>query len=92
MRRRAAVLAAALPAALGGCSPAAPSWDSLIAAKITEQYPSYQVTLPEPGHLRVARPGLPERVVDVAPVAQFCQRGPRDCDYAVDQVLLALRP
>jgi hypothetical protein len=40
----------------------------------------------------VARPGLPERVVDVAPVAQFCQRGPRDCDYAVDQVLLALRP
>ena len=30
--------------------------------------------------------------IDVNAIAQFCQRGTRDCDYATDQMLLELAP
>lgn len=76
---------------MAGCSQQAPSWDQLISARISEQYPAYTVLAPQAGQLRVLRPGQPERVIEVAPVAQFCQRGPADCNYAVDQLLLDLR-
>jgi hypothetical protein len=82
----------AVVAILAGCDQKPPSWNSLIAAKITQQYPAYQA-MPQPGGgLNVGRPGLPARPVDVAGIAQFCQRGPKDCDYAIDQLLLELRP
>jgi len=29
--------------------------------------------------------------VEVEPIAQHCLRGPRDCGFAVEQMLLALR-
>ncbi|MES2184329.1 MAG: hypothetical protein V4505_07275 [Pseudomonadota bacterium] len=87
-----AALAAGMLAMLAGCDQKPPSWDSLIAARITQQYPAYQ-TVPQPGGgLTVERPGLPAKPVDVAGIAQFCRRGPKDCDYAIDQLLLELQP
>ena len=73
------------------CSQQAPTWDGLISAKITEQYPAFTVFTPQAGQLRVSRPGQPDKVIEVAPVAQFCQRGPADCNYAVEQLLIELR-
>lgn len=76
---------------LAACSQQAPSWDRLISAKITEYYPAYTVLAPQDGQLRVLRPGQPDSVIEVGPVAQFCQRGPADCNYALDQLLIGLR-
>ena len=89
----ACVLFAGVAAALllSACDQKPPSWDSLISAKITDQYPAYRV-LPQPGGgLSVERPGLPPHAVDVDGIAKFCQRGPKDCDYALDQLLLELQ-
>jgi hypothetical protein len=77
--------------ALTACGQQPPSWDSLLSGKITGQYPDYRVSVTAPGHLSVERPGLPAQTVEVEPIARHCQRGPRDCGYAVEQMLLSLR-
>jgi len=82
----------ALAAGVAGCHQTPPSWDQLVARKIGEQYPHYRVLPAGDGALTVQRPGLPAQPVDVAAIARFCQRGPRDCDYALDQLLLELAP
>jgi hypothetical protein len=87
-RRAALTLCAVL--ALGACTQPV-SWQKLLAAKIAEQYPSYRVQQLPDGNLSVERPGLPAAPVDVDAIARFCQRGPGDCNYATDQMLLALR-
>ena len=76
---------------LWACSQQPPSWERLISAKISDQYPAYTVLAPQGGQLRVLRPGQPDSVIEVGPVAQFCQRGPADCNYALDQLLIGLR-
>lgn len=69
----------------------APGWQKLLASRITQQYPSYRA-LPVPGGgLVVQRPGLPDLPVDVEAIGRFCQRGPKDCNYATDQMLIELR-
>ena len=77
--------------ALTGCGQQPPSWDKLLSGKITGQYPDYRVSVTAPGHLSVERPGMPAQTVAVEPIARHCQRGPRDCGYAVEQMLLSLR-
>ena len=82
----------ALPAflvLLGACGEA-PSWQKLLAARIAEQYPAYRVT-PAGTGLKVERPGLADRGVDVDSIALLCSRGPKDCNRATDQMLLELR-
>lgn len=80
----------ALAAALAACSEA-PSWQKLLASKIGEQYPGYKIQATADGNLLVERPGLSALPVDVKAIAAFCLRGPRDCDYATDQMLLQLQ-
>jgi hypothetical protein len=87
-RRLAITLAAAL---LVACGQKPPSWDVLLAGKITGQYPDYRVAVTAPGVLTVTRPNLPTQTVDVPPIAQHCLRGPKDCNYAVEKMLLVLR-
>ena len=77
--------------ALTACGQQPPSWDSLLSGKITGQYPDYRVSVTAPGQLRIERPGMPAQTVAVEPIAQHCLRGPKDCSYAVEQMLLALR-
>ena len=77
--------------ALAACNDRPLSWDSLVTRKITEQYPTYRVAQTAPGHLQVQRPGLSPVAVDLADIALRCQRGPRDCNTATDQLLLDLR-
>lgn len=76
---------------LAACSPAPPSWERLVSSKIIEHYPGYKVLTPQAGQLLVQRPGQTDKAVDVAGIAQFCQRGPADCNYALDQLLIDLR-
>ena len=78
-----------LALALTACGPP-PSWQKLIASRIAEQYPQYTVQNRADGSLLVLRPGKAEAPVDVNAIAQFCQRGPKDCNYATDQMLLEL--
>ena len=75
---------------LTACHQAPPSWQQLLATKITQHDARLR---PEPtpdGGLLVQRPGQAPVTVDVNAIAQFCQRGPKDCDYATDQMLLSL--
>ena len=91
MRRGVLLACAALAAA--ACDSQPPTWDKLIAAKIAEQYPGYRVSAaPAAGGLVVERPGLASVPVDAAAIGQFCQRGPKDCNYALDKLLLELAP
>jgi hypothetical protein len=73
------------------CGQQPPSWDKLLAGKITGQYPDYSVTVTAPGQLSVIRPTMPAKQVEVEPIAENCLRGPKDCSYAVEQMLLVLR-
>ena len=84
------VIVAATLLALAACTEP-PSWQKLLAAKISEQYPAYQVMPAPAGALVVQRPGQAALPVDVDAIAKFCQRGPKDCNYAIDQMLLDLR-
>ncbi|MEO6017460.1 MAG: hypothetical protein ABIP46_09395 [Polaromonas sp.] len=78
-------------ALLVACGQSPPSWDALLAGKISGQFPAYTVTVSEPGQLSVARPGMPAKTVAADPIAQHCLRGARDCGYAVEHMLLELR-
>ena len=82
----ATVVALAMPA----CTEP-PSWQKLLAAKVAQQYPRYQVDQMADGSLLVHRPGAAAAPVDVNAIARFCQRGPKDCNDATDQMLLELR-
>ncbi len=81
--------AAAMLVAMAACSEA-PSWQKLLTAKILAQYPGYEVLPAADGGVTVRRPGQADAPVDVNAIARFCQRGPRDCGYATDQMLLEL--
>lgn len=83
--------AAAMLLMLASCTQA-PSWQSLLTAKILSQYPGYEVLPAADGNVVVRRPGQTDTPVDVNAIAQFCRRGTRDCDYATDQMLLELAP
>ena len=67
-----------------------PSWQKLLSLKITEQFPSYKVVATANGGLLVERPGKSALPVDADAIGRFCRRGPKDCNYATDQMLLEL--
>ena len=67
-----------------------PTWQRLLTLKITEQYPDYKVQTTASGGLLVERPGKSTLPVDADAIGRFCQRGPKDCNYATDQMLLEL--
>ena len=67
-----------------------PSWQKLLSLKITEQYPDYKVQVIANGTLLVERPGRSALPVDADAIGRFCQRGPKDCNYATDQMLFDL--
>lgn len=81
---------AAMLLALASCTQPV-SWQALLTAKIAQQYPAYQVQPASGGGLLVQRPGLATVPIDVTAISQFCRRGPKDCNYATDQMLLELR-
>jgi len=83
------LMAAVLAASLAACTEPV-SWPKLLSAKIMQQYPAYTVEPAPGGNLLVLRPGLAAVPVDVNDIAAFCLRGTKDCDYATDQMLLAL--
>lgn len=76
--------------ALAGCNEPF-SWQRLLASKITAEFPAYRVDEAAQGRLLVHRPGLADVTVDAESIGTFCQRGPRVCSYATDQMLLELR-
>jgi hypothetical protein len=84
------VLGVLVAAVLAGCNEPF-SWPRLMASKITYEYPTYRVDELADGKLLVHRPGLKDVTVDVEPIGKFCQRGPKDCSYATDRLLLELR-
>ncbi len=79
-----------LAAGLSACTEP-PSWQKLLTARISQQYPAYRVVPVEGGNLSVERPGMSTMPVDVNAIAAFCLRGAKDCDYATDQMLLQLQ-
>jgi hypothetical protein len=67
-----------------------PSWQTLLTAQISQQYPTYNVQPQPDGSILVQRPRLTDVPVDVKAIREFCRRGPKDCNYATDQMLLEL--
>ena len=90
MHRTIHKLIAALTLLVACACSEAPSWQKLLATRISGQYPAYQVKPTAEGGLLVERPGLTAVPVDVDAIARFCLRGPKDCNYATDQMLLEL--
>lgn len=86
---RTSVSATTALALLCACTEA-PTWQKLLTLKITEQYPDYKVQTTASGGLLVERPAKSTLPVDADAIGRFCQRGPKDCDYATDQMLLEL--
>jgi hypothetical protein len=86
-----AASAVALLSLLAACTEPV-SWQKLLSAKISQQYPGYTVQPATGGNLTVLRPGLTAVAVDVNDIAAYCLRGPRDCDYVTDKMLLSLAP
>ena len=76
---------------LAACGQSPPSWDNLISGKVLGQYPDYVVTVLLAGQLRVERPGMLVKTIEVAPISQHCLRGPKDCNYAIEKMLVELR-
>ena len=91
LARKSLLSATAITVLLAACNQPPPSWQTLLSDMITEQYPSFLVTPTADGGLMVVRPGRAPLPVDAKAIAQFCQRGPKDCGYATDQMLLELR-
>ena len=91
-RSTVAATAALLALCLTACDSPPPSWERLITAKIQEQLPQATVRVEKPGWLRVEIPGQPPRQVETEAIAMLCRRGPRECDHAIDEQLLALQP
>jgi hypothetical protein len=87
---RTALLTALAFGSLPACTEP-PSWQKLLTNKIKEHYPNYDVQATPDGALQVLRPNLPDARIDVAEIAQLCQRGPKDCTYATDQMLIRLQ-
>lgn len=76
-------------AGLTACDSKPPDWNSLVSARIRDQYPNAQVKVTGEQSLDATLDGRTVHV-DTADLALQCNRGPRDCDRAVDQVLLEL--
>ena len=91
LTRQAARLTAACALLLLGACGEAPSWQTLLAAKISAQDPAYTVQRAPDGNLLIDRPGRTSVPVDVNAIAAFCLRGTKDCNYATDQMLLQLQ-
>jgi hypothetical protein len=85
-----AMVACWLAVLLAGCTEPF-SWQRLMASKITYEFPTYRVDETGDGKLVVHRPQLEDVTVDVEPIGMSCQRGPKDCSSATDQMLLELR-
>lgn len=77
---------------LAGCNQEPPSWQKLLAGRIQDQYPTFEVAQRPDGSLLVRRPNMPDAPVDVDAIASFCRRGPKDCNYITEQMLLQLQP
>jgi hypothetical protein len=76
-------------AALSACDSKPPDWNSLVSARIRDQYPNAQIKVTGEKSLEATLNGKTIQV-DTADLGLQCNRGPRDCDRAVDQVLLEL--
>ena len=89
MRREAPALVLVL-ASLAACDASPPTWDRVLSQRIAQERPDCEVSAPATGQLTLRCGTAPAHSIDVASIAQFCQRGPRDCEYAIDQALLQL--
>ena len=75
---------------LAACDQRPLSWDTLLRERITQERPDCVADTSAPGQLRVRCGSAPVQLIDSHDIAQFCQRGPRDCEYAIDQAVLGL--
>jgi len=89
MRRLALVLAVPVAALCAACDSRPPDWNSLIGARIRDQLPAARVQPVDDKTIEASLGGKTLRV-DTAGIALQCNRGPRDCDRAIDEVLLEL--
>jgi hypothetical protein len=72
------------------CSNQPPDWSSLLSSRIRDQYPDTRIHVLST-HTLQATLDARTITVDTDEIALQCNRGPRDCDRAIDQVLLDLR-
>ena len=78
------------PILLAACDQRTLSWDTLLRQRILRERPDCVADPSAPGQLAVRCGSAPARLIDSRDIAQFCQRGPRDCEYAIDQAVLGL--
>ena len=79
-----------IPLLLAACDQRPLSWDTLLRQRITQERPDCVADTTTPGQLALRCGPAPVQLIDSHDIAQFCQRGPRDCEYAIDQAVLGL--
>jgi len=75
---------------LAACDSRPLDWNSLTASRIRDQVPGAQVIVIDAGTLEVKAAGKSQRI-DTKELQTRCNRGPKDCDYAFDQIVTQLR-
>jgi starvation-inducible outer membrane lipoprotein len=88
VRLRACAIAGAL--LLAACDSKPLDWNTLAASRIRNQVPAAQITVVDTRTLEANLGGKITRI-DTAELQLLCNRGPKDCDYAFDQAVIALR-
>jgi hypothetical protein len=79
-----------LAALLAACDSKPLDWNNLTASRIRDQVPGAEVIVIDANTLEVKTAGKSQRV-DTKELQTRCNRGPRDCDYAFDQIVTQLR-
>jgi len=88
VRLRACAIAGAL--LLAACDSKPLDWNTLAASRIRDQVPAAQITVLDAKTLEASVGGKTTRI-DTAELQLLCNRGPKDCNYAFDQVVITLR-
>lgn len=88
MRLRVCAIAGTL--LLAACDSKPLDWNTLAASRIRDQVPAAQITVVDARTLEANLGGKTTRI-DTAELQLLCNRGPKDCDYAFDQAVTALR-
>lgn len=74
---------------VSACGGQPPSYPDLVASRLRSELPGASVAVQ--GDTLAVRLGARETRIDVAEIQRLCNRGPRDCEYALGEAVQRAR-
>lgn len=90
MRRALSAATALFITLVAACGNSLPDWNTLTMSRLRDQVPEAQIQAVDAHTLEAVVKGKAVRI-DTAELQTLCNRGPKDCDHAFDQLVLQLR-